>query len=68
MAEMKKVIPRFNKKLLRMPLSSFAANDVEDNIQGELTVLSTSPKLGALIIFAHGSGSGNGSQRISNFS
>jgi hypothetical protein len=55
---------RFNKKLLRIPLSSsFAANDVEDHIQGELTIPSSIPKPRALIVLAPGSGSGLESPR-----
>lgn len=56
--------PRFNKKLLRIPLSSSShANDDDDGLTGELTVPSVSPKPMALIIFAHGSDSGMDSPR-----
>lgn len=54
----------FNKKLLRIPLSSsYDANDGEDHIQGELTIPLASSTPRALIVFAHGSGSGRDSPR-----
>jgi dienelactone hydrolase len=54
-----------NKKLVYIPLlsSSAAANDDMDSIPGELTVPSASRKPEALIIFAHGGGSGRDSPR-----
>lgn len=55
---------RFNKKLVNIPLSlSSVANDVEDLVQGKITIPSPTPKPRALIIFAHRSGSGMESPR-----
>jgi dienelactone hydrolase len=51
-----------NKKLVRIPLSSFAG-DSGTYLQGELTIPLASPKARALIIFAHGSGSSMDSPR-----
>ncbi len=45
-----------NKKLVNIPLSP--SSDTNDYLTGELTIPSASPKPRALIIFAHGSGSG----------
>ncbi len=55
---------RFSIKLVQIPLSPIAiSTDGNNHIQGELTVPSASTKPRALIIFAHGSGSGKDSPR-----
>jgi dienelactone hydrolase len=54
---------RYNKKLVHIPLSSFSVNNGEDHTQGELTIPSANSTPRALIIFAHGSGSGISSPR-----
>ncbi len=52
-----------NKKLVHIALSSNTANDGDGYITGDLIIPLASPKPSALIIFAHGSGSGSDSPR-----